>query len=57
MRSIQPKFEKELSWKPEHSFKEGLEDTVNWYMQNAKWLERITSGEYKNYYNTQYDSN
>ena len=51
------KIEKELGWKPKHSFKEGLEDTVNWYMQNAKWLERITSGEYKNYYNTQYASN
>ena len=48
------KVEKELGWEPKHSFKEGLEDTVNWYMQNTKWLENITSGEYNNYYKKQY---
>lgn len=51
------KIEKELGWKPKHSFKEGLEDTVAWYMQNTEWLVGITSGVYKNYYSTQYPSN
>jgi len=50
------KIEKDLEWKPKHSFKEGLEDTVIWYMQNTEWLERITSGEYQNYYKKQYIS-
>lgn len=48
------KIEAELGWKPKHTFNQGLEDTVDWYMKNEKWLAHITSGEYKNYYKKQY---
>jgi dTDP-glucose 4,6-dehydratase len=35
-------------------FAEGLEKTVDWYLQNTEWLERVTSGEYLKYYDTMY---
>lgn len=51
------KLEKELGWKPSLQFEEGLEKTVDWYLQNNEWLMNVTSGEYLNYYNKQYDCN
>lgn len=46
--------EKELGWKPQTQFEEGLEKTVKWYLDNEEWLDSVTSGEYLNYYNRQY---
>lgn len=48
------KIEKELDWRPETGFEEGLEKTVDWYLANRAWWERIISGEYMDYYQTQY---
>ncbi|MFZ5552253.1 MAG: dTDP-glucose 4,6-dehydratase [Bacteroidota bacterium] len=48
------KMKNELGWKPSVSFEEGLEKTVDWYMNNRSWMERITSGEYQKYYESQY---
>ena len=48
------KIEKELNWRPETDFEEGLEDTVDWYLSHRTWWERIISGEYMAYYQTQY---
>ena len=48
------KLRKELGWSPIPSFETGLEKTVDWYLANSKWLERIISGEYSKYYNLQY---
>ncbi len=48
------KINKELSWKPEVTFEEGLSLTVDWYLQNTDWLQHVTSGEYQNYYNKMY---
>ncbi len=48
------KMEKELGWKPETDFQEGLENTVNWYLSHQSWWERIISGEYMEYYKIQY---
>ena len=48
------KLEKELSWKPTITFEEGLERTVDWYLENQDWLEKVTSGEYQNYYHKMY---
>ncbi|MCB0508509.1 MAG: dTDP-glucose 4,6-dehydratase [Bacteroidetes bacterium] len=48
------KLNKELGWKPTLQFEEGLEKTVDWYLQNERWLDQVTSGEYLNYYNKQY---
>jgi dTDP-glucose 4,6-dehydratase len=44
----------ELGWKPSLQFEEGLEKTVDWYLANEKWLQHITSGNYKKYYEEQY---
>jgi len=48
------KLENELGWKPSLTFEEGLGKTVDWYLANEEWLERVTSGAYKNYYDDQY---
>jgi dTDP-glucose 4,6-dehydratase len=36
----------ELGWEPVRDFKEGLRETVRWYLGNADWHERLRSGEY-----------
>jgi dTDP-glucose 4,6-dehydratase len=45
---------KELGWKPSLQFEEGLSRTIDWYLENEDWLESVTSGEYKKYYEEQY---
>jgi len=45
----------ELGWKPSVTFEEGLEKTVNWYLDNETWLKNVTSGEYSKYYENQYN--
>ena len=44
----------ELGWEPSLQFEEGLEKTVDWYLENEEWLERVTSGAYQTYYNEHY---
>ncbi|WP_278020400.1 dTDP-glucose 4,6-dehydratase [Flavobacterium ginsengisoli] len=44
----------ELGWKPSVTFEEGLERTINWYLNNEEWLQNVTSGTYKEYYKKQY---
>jgi dTDP-glucose 4,6-dehydratase len=46
----------ELGWKPSLQFEEGLEKTVNWYLNNEEWLNNIISGDYAKYYAQQYDN-
>jgi dTDP-glucose 4,6-dehydratase len=48
------KLQKELGWKPSLQFEEGLEKTVDWYLDNSEWLNNVTSGEYQKYYLKQY---
>lgn len=48
------KIQNELGWKPIPDFKEGLAKTVDWYLANTRWLERIISGDYEKYYDTMY---
>lgn len=48
------KLNAELGWKPSLQFEEGLEKTVDWYLANEQWLEEVTSGAYKQYYEQQY---
>ena len=48
------KINKELGWKPSVTFEQGLEKTVNWYLENQTWLNNITSGAYASYYEKQY---
>ncbi|MCK0123661.1 dTDP-glucose 4,6-dehydratase [Gelidibacter sp. F2691] len=49
------KLEKELGWTPSLQFEEGLEKTVDWYLENEIWLKNVTSGQYKDYYTQQYN--
>ena len=44
------KIENELDWKRTYNFEEGIVETINWYVNNQKWIEDIKSGEYKNAY-------
>lgn len=49
------KIQRELGWKPSLQFEEGLEKTVDWYLQNETWLNNIITGEYEKYYINQYE--
>ena len=44
----------ELDWKPSVDFREGLSKTIDWYLENSKWMANITSGLYEAYYEKQY---
>ncbi|MFN0061414.1 MAG: dTDP-glucose 4,6-dehydratase [Myxococcaceae bacterium] len=48
------KIRNELGWKPERTFEQGLSETVRWYVDNPKWWERVNSGAYRQYFETQY---
>jgi dTDP-glucose 4,6-dehydratase len=48
------KISKELLWEPKLSFEEGIERTIDWYLQNFKWVEQILDGSYLEYYGKQY---
>ena len=48
------KLSEELGWKPSLQFEEGLERTVDWYLNNQTWLNNVTSGDYKRYYDSMY---
>jgi len=48
------KLQKELGWVPSIQFEEGLEKTIDWYLENEAWLENVTSGDYQKYYEEQY---
>lgn len=49
------KLKNELGWKPSLQFEEGISKTIDWYLKNTEWLEHVTSGNYQNYYQLQYD--
>ena len=44
------KLRRELSWKPLHSFEQGIRDTVSWYLEHNDWIQAIVSGDYMHYY-------
>lgn len=48
------KLNRELGWTPSLQFEEGLEKTVDWYLQNQDWVKEVTSGDYQKYYQEQY---
>ena len=45
-----------LGWTPRYTVEKGIEETVDWYLENNKWVENIISGDYLNYYESQYES-
>tara|TARA_B110000027_G_C16118707_1_gene301612 strand:+ start:195 stop:1241 length:1047 start_codon:yes stop_codon:yes gene_type:complete len=48
------KIKKELGWEPSVTFEQGLSKTIDWYLNNSVWMERVVSGAYEDYYNKQY---
>lgn len=48
------KIKKDLGWFPATTFEKGIEKTVQWYLHNTEWMERILSGDYAKYYREQY---
>ena len=50
------KIMKELGWEPSLQFEEGIDKTVDWYLHNKEWLDNVTSGNYLDYYNEQYQN-
>ncbi len=49
------KIKEELGWVPSVTFEEGLSKTVDWYLENEQWLDNVTSGNYRSYYENQYN--
>ena len=49
------KLNKNLGWYPSVTFEEGLSKTIDWFLDNKKWLENVTSGVYQDYYKNQYN--
>lgn len=47
----------ELGWSPAYTFEKGIQETIQWYLENREWTERITSGDYQNYYARMYCAN
>lgn len=48
------KLKNELGWEPSLQFEEGIEKTVQWYLENQEWLDGVTSGDYQKYYEQMY---
>ena len=46
----------ELQWKQSVTFEEGIKKTINWYLQNTKWLGNVVSGDYQKYYESMYSN-
>jgi dTDP-glucose 4,6-dehydratase len=49
------KLKNELAWEPSLQFEEGIEKTVKWYLKNQEWMDRVTSGDYQDYYKKIYN--
>jgi len=43
-----------LGWKPSVTFEQGINKTIDWYLENEKWLKNVVSGDYQNYYDSMY---
>jgi len=50
------KIERELGWRPRHTFEQALPLTVRWYQSQTEWLQRVRNGAYREYYARQYGS-
>ena len=48
------KIHSELGWLPETKFSDGIQKTIEWYLQNRSWWQTIISGEYRDYYERMY---
>lgn len=49
------KIERELGWTPRHTFEEGIKETIQWYLENPSWVERIKTGAYRKWLEVNYN--
>ncbi len=49
------KLQTELGWSPKETFETGIKKTIQWYLDNKKWMENVTSGEYQKWIDTYYN--
>ncbi|MEZ0482156.1 dTDP-glucose 4,6-dehydratase [Planococcus sp. SSTMD024] len=52
--AIDPTKLEELGWKPTYTFETGIAQTIQWYLDNTEWWEKVISGEYQEYFENQY---
>lgn len=50
------KIKNELGWTPSVTFEQGLSQTIDWFLDNQDWLEKVASGDYRNYYEKFYNN-
>lgn len=50
------RIKRELGWRPRESFASGIRRTVEWYLANPAWIEQVTSGEYRKWISTNYET-
>lgn len=50
------KIKLDLGWEPSVTFEEGIEKTIDWYLENSEWVAGVLSGSYQQYYETMYGS-
>jgi len=48
------KITSQLGWKPSYTFEQGMKETIQWYLDNQQWIERVVSGDYQKYYEHMY---
>ncbi|HEV8067310.1 MAG TPA: GDP-mannose 4,6-dehydratase [Planctomycetaceae bacterium] len=48
------KAERELGWQPQVDFRQGIRDTIDWYLAHSEWVRHVRSGDYLKYYEEQY---
>jgi len=48
------KIDRELGWTPKFTFEQGIDTTVDWYLQNRSWMESVMDGSYQKYYEKMY---
>ena len=48
------KIQRELGWKPETTFEEGIRSTIQWYLKNRQWIKNVVSGEYREFFEKNY---
>jgi dTDP-glucose 4,6-dehydratase len=49
------KMKRELGWEPSYTFEQGIQETIDWYLNNKGWLSNVISGEYMKYYEKNYE--
>ena len=49
------KIKSRLDWEPSYTFEKGIDETIDWYLSNQEWVDKVTSGAYQEYYRKMYE--